>query len=689
MARCASKRCATSALALVFALAIGFIAGQPTALAADSASLYENARTLLGDLNNVPEAELTRHQYELVAAALSKARASNPKAEQADSCLMAEAEIYRKLHERFGAAGDKANALARFRTLAGDYRESQWRTEALLTIANLDGRREAEALAAKTAPPEPKAVPVKTTPAPGSTSTGVSSPLPGSPPLATLVRFRGASAGALVPVNEVRHWKGSDSSRVIIEADAKVSFQYDTVGTPERIFVDLLGTQPAAEVASKRSFSVDDPFLERIRVGRFRRDTVRVVLDLKKAVHFSVGWLDNPARFVFELRAEAPKSAPEQMAKAAAPKNRAPAEENKAEQPAAQQQVVTAKASTPKAAAQDGWQVEPVGKAPAAVAAVAAARPVRFDRPPMSASEQLLSTQKVMEGFGDPKRPAKRAPKPTSEEPAARDRGELAAPPKPAGATSTGRRTLVRALGLKVGRIVIDPGHGGKDPGTIGKSGIQEKNIVLDVSKRLAKLLETKLGAEVILTRDDDRFIDRRQRTRLANEADADLFVSVHVNSERSHKVRGAETYYLDLTTDPWALSVASRENAGEDMGIGRLQTLVSKIALTEKVHESREFAEQMQAALHKGMAPNSKGVRNRGVRKAPFTVLIGAEMPSILAEIGFLSNSNDAKLMNSSKARQKMAEHLYAGIAAYARGLGSVQFASVGGSDSRGLDDD
>ena len=256
-------------------------------------------------------------------------------------------------------------------------------------------------------------------------------------------------------------------------------------------------------------------------------------------------------------------------------------------------------------------------------------------------------------------------------------------PPKPASANLRGKRNLIRALGLKVGRVVIDPGHGGHDTGGIGPNGLREKDLVLDVAKRLGKLIEEKMGSEVVYTRTDDRFLSLRQRTKKANRNKADLFVSIHANSSRIRGISGVETYYLSLTSNSWALAVASRENAAAERSIHELRDLLSKIALTEKIEESREFATHVQSSLYKGLASKTKGLRDRGVRKAPFMVLLGAEMPAILAEVGFLSNPRDEKLLKTSGYRQKIAEYLYKGISRYSESLSHVTLAQKASSGS------
>jgi N-acetylmuramoyl-L-alanine amidase len=243
--------------------------------------------------------------------------------------------------------------------------------------------------------------------------------------------------------------------------------------------------------------------------------------------------------------------------------------------------------------------------------------------------------------------------------------------------TASGDRSLIRALGLKIGKIVIDPGHGGHDTGTIGPNGLQEKDLVLEVGRRLGKLLETRLGAEVVYTRRDDTFIPLETRTAIANQQRADLFISIHANSSQDSAARGVETYYLNFTSSPEALEVAARENAVSEKSIYELQDLVKKIALKDKIEESREFAGDVQDSLHSGLAAKSPAIRNRGVKKAPFIVLIGANMPSILAEISFVSNPTDEHRLETSEYRQRIADSLYRGIAKYVNGLSGVKMAS------------
>jgi N-acetylmuramoyl-L-alanine amidase len=246
-------------------------------------------------------------------------------------------------------------------------------------------------------------------------------------------------------------------------------------------------------------------------------------------------------------------------------------------------------------------------------------------------------------------------------------KGEPAAAAPP---TADGETSLMRALGLKIGRIVIDAGHGGHDSGTLGAGGIEEKDVVLDVALRLGKLLHDRLGAEVVYTRDDDTFVPLETRTAIANKAQADLFISVHANSSQDVTVKGVEVYYLNFASDPEAMTVASRENAVSTESVHELSDLVKKIALKDKIDESKELAADVDASLYAGLRKGNPELRNRGVKKAPFVVLIGANMPSILAEISFVTNPDTAEKLETPEYRERVAESLYKGIAVYAHGI-------------------
>ncbi len=239
---------------------------------------------------------------------------------------------------------------------------------------------------------------------------------------------------------------------------------------------------------------------------------------------------------------------------------------------------------------------------------------------------------------------------------------------------SNGDRSLVRSLGLKLQRVVIDAGHGGHDTGTIGPTGYTEKELVLDVAQRLRDLISKELGAEVVMTRDEDKFIPLGTRTAIANQQEADLFISVHANSSSVRTVRGVETFFLNLTSSRESLDVASRENAASEMSFHALEGIINKIMLREKVDESRELAKTIQ----KSMVARKNAGTDRGVKQAPFVVLIGANMPSILAEISFISNPQEEKLLRTPEYRQQIAESLFDGVKSYAESLSGIKTAKT-----------
>jgi len=244
----------------------------------------------------------------------------------------------------------------------------------------------------------------------------------------------------------------------------------------------------------------------------------------------------------------------------------------------------------------------------------------------------------------------------------------------PARTTNDGKRSLVRSLGLKLTRVVLDAGHGGHDTGTVGQGGYAEKELVLDVTRRLKELIESELGAEVVMTRSDDSFVPLESRTTIANQQQADLFISIHANSSRVRSVRGVETYFLNFTSSREASETATRENAVSERPIHELHDLVKKIILQDKVDESRELARHVGRAL---AARKGSGI-DRGVKQAPFVVLIGADMPSILAEICFISNPQDEKLVKMPENRQAIAESLFEGVRSYAESLSGTKTAKT-----------
>jgi N-acetylmuramoyl-L-alanine amidase len=249
---------------------------------------------------------------------------------------------------------------------------------------------------------------------------------------------------------------------------------------------------------------------------------------------------------------------------------------------------------------------------------------------------------------------------------------QLPAIPKPAQPAKSGS-SIIRQLGLGIQRVVIDPGHGGKDPGCIGKSGLMEKKVVLDVATRLKKILESKANLEVIMTRESDTFLDPESRTVIANQKQADLFISIHANANRSSKLSGIESFYLNFSQDPSVIATAARENATSTKNISAMKEIIEKIVQNSKIVESRELAESIQNSLVKCLSHEYSHVKSLGVKGGPFWVLIGGEMPSILVEISHLSNPTEEARLKTPQYRQRVAQGIYEGIIEYLNSLGKV----------------
>jgi N-acetylmuramoyl-L-alanine amidase len=509
-------------------------------------------------------------------------------------------------------------------------------------------------------------------------------------------------------VTGIRHWSTPDYTRVAIDVEEDVQFSSHRIDHPDRIFFDLQGTKLASTLVGK-SFDVDDGFLKKIRVAQFKPEKARVVLEVDDLSDYDAFLLSNPSRLIIDIHGKNGK---------ASAKTSALPGESLSDHPAVAKNEGMGN-TDPLADADDDAGTAAIPDPSVTQPKVEDAKPKIEDTKPTVKTVKVGrgTVKKIIEagdldtGSNADKKPAPRSvedlrpdvpiAETTIAEKTEKDDSEddLPLDTKPAPSrsktkhkssmhagdfdarearpSSAGDRSLIRALGLKIGRIVIDPGHGGHDTGTIGPNGLLEKDLVVDVGRRLGKLLETRMGAEVVYTRKDDAFIPLETRTAIANKERADLFVSIHANSSRDPNARGVETYYLNFTSSRDAMEVAARENAVSEKSIYELGDLVKKIALKEKIAESHEFASDVQQALQSGLALGTAGVRDRGVKKAPFIVLIGANMPSILAEISFVSNPTDERKLETSEYRQRIADSLYRGIAKYASGLSGVKVAS------------
>jgi N-acetylmuramoyl-L-alanine amidase len=433
-------------------------------------------------------------------------------------------------------------------------------------------------------------------------------------------------------VLDVKSWNTENSARIVVTLSDTIAFNAARIAAPDRVYFDLHRAKLTPDIA-KKNWDVKDGLLKSLRLGQNKDGVVRLVLDVNGARDYSGYLLSDPYRLVIEVHAKPVAASASEIAKA-----------------------------TPSPAA------------PAASVSLAAAKNAKAEADDSDAKPRPAAGETV--SVNTESKPTAAARQPAAKSKADATKSVALVPPTESKPTRDGQRSLTRALGLKISRIVIDPGHGGHDTGTIGPHGLMEKDLCLDVALRLGHEIEEKLpGAEVIYTRKDDTFVPLEERTAIANEAKADLFVSVHANSSHDAAARGIETYYLNFATSEESMAVAARENALAQSSLHDLQDIIKKIARNEKVEESKELASDIQDSLTHRLQLVSQDERNRGVKKAPFVVLIGANMPSVLSEISFISNPSDEKLLRKTDQRQRVADGLYRGIASYLDSLNSLSY--------------
>jgi N-acetylmuramoyl-L-alanine amidase len=697
---------------------------------------FATAERMREALNGRPPGERTRNNYQRVLNAYRNVYYGAPTSTKADPSVVAVAETLVEMGRRFDDDKILNEAIAQYKFLRKEYPGSKYRCDALFTIGEIykddlndteqargifqdflhrypqnrlaeDAQREIADLDRQSdREKNPVAQKRKKTSRElsgenktddnsqgkdvnsGSETTDVKHDAKNDPAAAESPEPRNSRTAR---VTGVRHWSTPDYTRVAIDLENEIKFGSQRIGHPDRIFFDLRGTRLASTLVGK-TFDVDDGFLKKIRVAQFQPGRTRIVLEVANLSDYEAFLLPNPYRLIIDIHGK---------------NNRKNMHAKLLQDSAAMADVEAPPTARSEAAGATGDDLTPDEALRAAEAKVKEDLRAEAGKAPVTSEDvgdQTKIAPKAGAGSNDTSRLTHAAAK-SRTTPAVKkivvdadDDDDVPAMPshgrgtsasrlasnrakeldmREAKPTATGDRSLIRALGLKIGKIVIDPGHGGHDTGTIGPDGLQEKDLVLEVGRRLGKLLQARLGAEVVYTRKNDTFIPLETRTAIANQQRADLFISIHANSSHDSDARGVETYYLNFTSSPEALEVAARENAVSEKSIYELQDLVKKIALKEKIEESREFAGDVQESLHSGLAARSPAIRNRGVKKAPFIVLIGANMPSILAEISFVSNPTDERRLQTSEYRQRIAESLYRGIAKYVDGLSGVKMAS------------
>jgi N-acetylmuramoyl-L-alanine amidase len=664
-------------------------------------------------LNGRPANDRGRREYEKVIAAYRGIYYGAPTSTKADPSVVAVAELMVEMGRRFGDNRILRSSIGQYQFLRREYPGSKYRFDALFTIGEIYKDDLGDTARARSAFQEflrryPRhhladqarrelTEPVQNASLKSREDKNSSDEDKDATQGNSAKEDAGEDASAdtgspetktvkVARVTGIRHWSTPDYTRVAIDLEQDIKFESQRIARPDRIFFDLLDTKLASTLVGK-TFDVDDGFLKKIRIAQFQRGKTRVVLEVEDLSDYDAFLLPNPSRLIIDIHGNDVRRAAAGLKTKTGGTSVAKTSSLKKTQTATMERCAIQDPSSSCASASDAGRSVPEENQSSSRSAE---EDSEKNVPPIIVASSAAPKKKIVEADDDddstasldppelkPARKAKGKTQASSQSKNNRRASASDVDVHEAQPNSAGDRSLIRALGLKFGKIVIDPGHGGHDTGTIGPHRLLEKELVLEVSRRLGKLLETRLGADVVYTRKDDTFIPLETRTAIANQEQADLFVSIHANASDDPDARGVETYYLNFTSSKDALEVAARENAVSEKSIHELQDLVKKIALKEKIEESREFAGDVQHALHSGLAAKSPGIRDRGVRKAPFIVLIGANMPSILAEISFVSNPDDEHRLRTSEYRQRIAESLYRGISKYVSGLSGVKVAS------------
>jgi N-acetylmuramoyl-L-alanine amidase len=682
---------------------------------------FDRAEEQRSALNEKPANKRTLAEYKNVVTTYRRVFLITPRAPEVPESLSAVGQLYTEMGDRFGRSYYQS-AVDSYRFLIREYPASKLSQDAILKVAALEKdqlgdpraaakiydeflkkypksarRREAQEARAELA------LTLGESAKNGDDSAGKSSrgnaiaaknnddsdddetASGGAPPLPPVT-----PSGGTPRVRRITTRVLPDETRVTIDLEDAVQYSSARIKNPDRIFFDIHDARLPAEVA-KANVKVEGDLVTAVRAAQNHAGIVRVVLDVNGVKEYSASLQDNPPALIIDLYAKTgaakaankgakPVNPPVVDAKGeaeladvlpAGPANVNGKNKDKEIAPANEAKGVDAADLPPDATA--GSAPAPVVAAKRSGAGSGTAAGVTKDSSKTTTSASNVASSSA-QPTGTSNLPSSLVRSDSSSKSKKGAKPDLIQPASSAQPTKDGQATLTRALGLKIGRIVIDAGHGGHDTGTIGPTGLMEKDLCLDVALRLGKIIQQRLpGADVIYTRSDDTFIPLEERTHIANEAKADLFISIHANSSHDHQARGIETYYLNLKGSPDAMEVASRENATANESIHDLDDIVKKIARSEKIDESREFASDIQDSLSKRIQKQYKPVKDRGVRKAPFVVLIGADMPSILTEISFLSNPADEQLLKKPEHRQRVAEGLYQGVADYLQSLNSI----------------
>lgn len=558
-----------------------------------------------------------------------------PRSGYADNSLWNAANIAFDAHIRFGTRDDRDTAIRLLQFLVREYPASSLTKDAHARLRRISAASPKLTTSAPKAATRSAAAATKVPAAPPPAATELAN---ANIAVADEAASPPATSAPRVQVTNIQRTVLPEVVRVTIELDAEVAYNEEQLRNPERLFFDLRGTQFGPGLAEGALQFDDGDIAREIRLGHQPGGVTRVVIDTADVARHSLFTLYNPYRLVVDLYRQPSltrRATPPAVTTAPPP---APAVARAASS-------ATPPAAPAGASGSTGLAASPSSPAPRAAAVVDDAEAATASTRPAARDARLPSTT------------------------AGPNAVTLPATPE---SNSGGNYSLARQLGLGVSRIVIDAGHGGHDPGSLGR-GIREAELVLDVALRLEKLLKEEGNIDVVMTRRTDVFVDLEERTRIANRHSADLFLSIHANSSRRRTAQGVETFFLNFATTSDAEEVAARENSAARGSMRQLPDIVKAITLNNKVDESRDLAETVQKHIVQRLRQTYSDLPDRGVKQAPLVVLIGASMPSVLAEIGFVSTPEEGQRLKTSKYRQEIAESLRDAVLRYQRSLKAV----------------
>jgi len=501
---------------------------------------YFKAEACYKQLRHSPKKQKYRENWLVCIEKFKMVYKQAPSGPWAAASLYMSGKLYAELYKRSYKPSDKNEAIDSFERITKRFPKSRYRARATQELADLSKKKQS--------PPQV----VKKEPDNQISKASPETPVPQIEPEKKPASYSGYST-----ISGLRFWSNPGYTRIVIDADEETSYVHNllkqdpSINKPQRLYIDL--DKSRLHGTTNKTIPINDNLLIDVRAAQYKKDAVRVVIDIKSFKTFNIFSLKNPFRIVIDV-----------------------------------------------------WGKE-----------------MEKETAPFVVEKDAKHTENA----------------------------------------------IAKQLALGVSRIVIDPGHGGHDYGAPGyDKGVHEKDVVLQIAKKLKNKITQQLGCDVIMTRSTDTYLTLEERTAIANTSNADLFISIHANAAKDKNAYGLETYFLNLATDDSAILVAARENATSAKNISDLQTILTDLMQNAKINESSRLADYIQKSMFVDLKKQYSNIKNKGVKQAPFYVLLGAQMPSILIETAFISNPRECKRLTDGKYQDALCSAVVKGIETYIR---------------------